>query len=108
VKAPLTQNAGALRAQAQSFSARFVALQAAGPNNSSQPRVGRRTLRPGVANPAGHRCTAAAGRLVGLGFVSAATTATSSTSTRSAWNRLDQAIAGMLPQLNWERSRRSC
>jgi hypothetical protein len=103
VKAPLMKDAGTLRAQVQSFSARFAALQAAGP----EQLITNRTL-------AGERFDLAwqiqqaidvqrpLGDLSELGFVSRGDGSYGiDLNAFPQWDRVDQKLPAILPQLNW-------
>lgn len=104
VKAPLMKDAGTLRAQAQSFSARFAELQAAGP----EQLITNRTL-------AGERFDLAwqiqqaidvgrpLGDVSGIGFVNRGDGSYSiDLDAFPQWDRIDRELSEVLPRLNWD------
>lgn len=103
VRAPLMKDAGTLRAQVQTFAARFAALQAAGP----EQLITSRTL-------AGERFDLAwqiqqaidvrrpLGDISELGFVSRGDGSYSiDLNAFPQWDRVDQKLPEILPRLNW-------
>jgi hypothetical protein len=104
LKVPLMKDAGTLRTQAQSFSARFADLKDAGPEqlitNSTLARE-RFDLAWQIQQAIDvHRPL---GDLTTLGFVSRGDGSYSiDLNAFPQWNRLDQQLAGLLPQMNWD------
>ncbi|MEO8061116.1 MAG: hypothetical protein ABI821_00060 [Pseudomonadota bacterium] len=104
LSAPLMKDAGTLRTQAQSYSTRFVALQGAGPEQLITNRAlasERFDLAWQIQQSIDvHRPL---GDLSAVGFVDRGDGSFSIDLEKfPQWDRLDQALSGLLPQLEWE------